>query len=242
MAFGDIVQGPYSAAHGSHPQITLGVSPTVGNLIVVLQSEVAGESLGDSPLATAITYEQTNSVDDVSIFYRVVQGGDGTTWGCTSGNNSVIIAWEVEGPFDAAPFDVSAGNQGDVDPATQSTGTTAATAQASEYAVGAITWRNVAGTASGWTNGFTEVGEGVGSFAALYGAYKVLSSTGTVETTATLSGTPVGDRAWGCIATFKAASGGGGGGSSLRSPGKVYPSGRTPMAIRPSISNRIVIS
>ena len=35
---------------------------------------------------------------------------------------------------------------------------------------------------------------------------------------------------------------GGGGGSSPRSPGKVYPSGRTPMAIRPSTSNRIIIS
>lgn len=38
------------------------------------------------------------------------------------------------------------------------------------------------------------------------------------------------------------ALGGGGGSSSTRSPGKISVIGRTPMAIRPSISNRIVIS
>lgn len=204
MAFGDIVQGPYTAAHASHPQATLGTAPTVGNLIVVVHVDVARTSAGDSPLAQALLVTQVEGQDDLAIYYRVVQGGDGQTYGCTSGNDSNIVLFEVEGPFQSSPLDVTASSQGDVDPATQSTGATGATAQASEFAVAAIADRDAAGSASGWTNSFVELSEGHGTYTSVYVATKVLSATGAVETTATL---PTGDgsRAWGGMATFMAA-------------------------------------
>lgn len=209
MAFGDIVQGPYTAAHASHPQATLGSAPTAGNLVVLVHIDVAAGSTPDSPLVQAVKHTQVEGSDDLAIYYRVVQGGDGQTYGATSGNDSNIVLMEIEGPFQSSPVDVTAVNNGDVDTSTQTSGTTATTAQASEVAVAAIGDRDPAGSASGWTNGFTERSEGHGTFTSVYVATKTLSATGTVETTATL---PTGDgsRNWGAIATFMKAAGGGG--------------------------------
>lgn len=208
MAFGDIVQGPYTASHATHPTASLGVAPTVGNLIVVVHIDVAADSAPDSPLLTARKETQASGGDDLSIYYRVVQGGDGQTYGGTSGNTSGIILWEVEGPFAASPVDQTAGDQGDVDTTQQASGTTGTTTQADEYAVAAIGDRDPAGNASGWTNSFVEVGEVNSAFASAYAAARVLTATGTYSTAATL---PTGDgsRNWGAIATFKASGGGG---------------------------------
>ncbi|MGA8923181.1 MAG: IPT/TIG domain-containing protein, partial [Candidatus Dormiibacterota bacterium] len=103
----------------------------------------------------------------------------------------------------ASPLDVIATKGGATQPA--STGTTVATAQASEIAIGDIGWNSSTGTVSGQTSGYTVLptqnatvsGEG----ASEQGAWQLLSATGAQSYSATLSSSTV---AWtGVIATFK---------------------------------------
>lgn len=82
------------------------------------------------------------------------------------------------------------------------TGTTAATAQASELAIGFVTTGSLSAPSSGPTNSFTAL-TNITTNVSLFGAYQVEGSIGTFSTGWTL-GTTTG---WnGVIATFKAAA------------------------------------
>lgn len=203
MAFGDIVQGPIAANTSTHIA-TLGSNPTVGNLLVFIAGDVAGNLAPGTGLSTAVIVEEPFGVDDLGIFYRIVQGGDDTTWDVSSGNNTVGILIEVEGPFQATPVDVTASNTGADDPPTQTTGTTSTTTNPIGLAIGAITYRDTAGAVLSWSNSFVDLTETTSPFQALFVATKLLSTLGTVETTATLSGGA--GRAWGAIAVFKSSN------------------------------------
>jgi hypothetical protein len=104
-----------------------------------------------------------------------------------------------------SPLDVIAHNGGATQPA--STGTTVATGQASEIAIGDIGWNSSTVTVSGQTSSYTVLpiqnasvsGDGAGE----QGAWQLLSATGAQSYSATLSSSTV---AWtGAIATFKLA-------------------------------------
>lgn len=111
-----------------------------------------------------------------------------------------VVLYEVSGCLTASPLDVSSHTNGDGSlVSSKSTGTTGTTAQATEIAIG-LAGINTATTSPSATNSFT-----VGSSATNQNIsiYKILSATGTVEST--VSWTTVG-RAVGAIATFKGAA------------------------------------
>jgi hypothetical protein len=105
----------------------------------------------------------------------------------------------------ATPFDVSQeANSGVTAVASQTTGTTAATAQADELAVAVMavdTGANVS-TNRAWTNSFSEFAWAANDNG-LSVAQKILTSTGTVETT--FSGEAGTDQMWCSVVTFKAS-------------------------------------
>lgn len=125
------------------------------------------------------------------------------TVGGTSASTSAVAftVLDVSGAS-ASPLDTTATKSGSRQPA--STGTTAATAQASEIAVGDIGW-NASVTPSGQTAGYTtsavEQSTVSGSAAGEQAAWDLLTAVGPTSYSATLSSPAV---AWtGAIATFR---------------------------------------
>ena len=242
MAFGAIVQGPVSQASliqvvgsGTAVTATFDSAVTAGNLIVVVHFTGATDSQAYAGMTEAVAVTDGTNADQGAIYFRVVQGGDGTTWGANSGgaDEHGMLMWEIEGPFAASPLDVTAVNAGNpvTDPGTSfSTGTTATTAQNDEVAFAIVTSRNVFVDVSAWSNSFTGTLKAGMANKVVVGGFKVLTATGTVETTATLTlGTGGGCMAG--IATFKKAGAGG-----------IPETGVEGMEISDSVSYSVVLS
>jgi phosphatidylinositol-3-phosphatase len=125
-----------------------------------------------------------------------------TVGGASAATSAIAFTvLEVTGAS-AAPLDMTATNSGSTRPA--STGTTAATSQASEIAIADIGW-NLTATPSGQTAGYTttavEQSTVSGSAAGEQAAWQLLAATGPQRYSATLRPSSVG---WtGAIATFK---------------------------------------
>lgn len=206
----------------SHP-ITLGWTPTNGRRVIAIVN--SGTSVTSISGVTA--YSQIDVVIGNSLLYvlDMVAG--------PSENGSVTIALSSAGPCsavfierdDATAVDVfTHSDQGGASTAAPSTGTTAATTQASEVAYAAFA-AGASRVFGPYTNGFTELsapyGEAAGTGSAfadfkLAVASKDLAATGTVESTVTL------DTAYspslGIVVTFKTSGGGGGGGGGGNNP------------------------
>ena len=114
MAFGDVVLGPTtkSAASATSVTDTFGSAVTAGNLIVVCHFTGATDSQAYTGMTEAVALTDGPNADQGAIYYRVVQGGDGTTWGADSGGSDEhgMVMWEIEGPFAASPLDQTAQN------------------------------------------------------------------------------------------------------------------------------------
>jgi hypothetical protein len=208
MAFGDIVQSGEDDAGDSNStsvSVTLGSTPTEGNLLVACHTTGATGSTGPSGWSEA--FALTFADDEGALYYKIAGVAESSTVTCTSSQNKSngLYVVEFEGSWNATPLDVTATNGPTGSPSTLSTGTTAATAQNDEVAVAQFSIDGVR-TVTSWTNSFSERADLTAQFKSLAVATKVLTSTGTVETTATFSSSPF--EAYGGIATFKKAAAG----------------------------------
>ncbi len=191
--------------------VTLPSGTTSGRTLVII---VASGATVSTPSGFTLDKSQVNNTGHY-VFRKATSAAE-TSWTVnpTSGASGAWWVAEISG-LDAAPLDVSASAGVGFDTSSQTTGTTSATTQANELAIGSVTSNNAANatavTLSGWTNSFVEqadtcstkptannIGLGV--------ATKALSATGAQETTATLS---IDAAATGIMVTYKESAGSG---------------------------------
>ena len=102
----DTGQSPASSATVA---FTLGSTPTVGNVLVAFCSWNAGGRTISTPSGWVLTETVINAGSQaISTFWRVVQGGDGTSWSFTvntSGGNDYTSGalYEITGASTVAP-------------------------------------------------------------------------------------------------------------------------------------------
>ena len=213
----------------SHPYLspqtsataTLSVAATANNLLVaaIASDKSAGTYTVPSGF-TRIGTAYTGASVSCDFAYKVATGGEtAIDWHYTTSQESAVWAGEYSGLVTSNVLDASAvANSNDVSVSSQTSGTTAATAQADELAITffGIDTDDSADLTRSWTNSFTEVlyidnpnplgtaGLGIGQ--------KTLSTIGTQETTASWTGSYNGgsgagvDQACAGIATFKVAA------------------------------------
>lgn len=214
--FGDLVgtvKVDYSSAQTGTHDITLDANAVEGNLIVICHFSRSVGSSPDTNFTQAVEVLDGPNTDAAAIHYKVAGAAEGDTFGATpdgDGEKSCVIGFEIEGPFDASPLDKTASDGPNAGAASQTTGTTDATTQNDEVAIGFIAARNTgfAICPTSWDNSFTVAGCSAESSAECTAAYKTLSSTGAVESTGTFDDTPS-DSQYGMVATFKKTVAGG---------------------------------
>jgi hypothetical protein len=83
---------------GATNNLVLGTAPTPGNLLVAMLSGYAGSGSQPTTL-TGWKYqgEATATNNVCSVWTRVVQSGDGTTWNFTQSNNGLLALFEYSG-------------------------------------------------------------------------------------------------------------------------------------------------
>ena len=192
-----------------HSSITATLSSAAANnlLVTVIATDKSAGTYY-APAGFTPIHDYIGPSVSSAMAYKIADGGEtAITWSYAASEESSIWVGEYAGLASSNVFDVAAeADSADVTVTSQTTGTTAATAQANELAVamfGIDSGTNATGRS--WTNSFTEVSFlGTGSSTAGLGvATKILSSTGTQTTTASWSLT---DQACGIIATFKTPS------------------------------------
>lgn len=189
--------------------VTLDSGTTNGSRVVIV---VVSDATVATPSGFALDKSQVNS-NGHYVFSKATTGGE-TGW-TVSPNVSAAGVWyaaEVAG-LTATPLDQTASTGAGTTATTRSTGTTGTTAQAAEIAI--ASWgSSVLGTAVTWggqTNGFTEditdqVTTTGGSNVALSVATLILSTTQTVESTATADAGEA-TKSTGIMVTYAAAGG-----------------------------------
>jgi len=201
-----------AAKHGSAVSNAVTVAwtstPTSGNLLV---ARAIGYAASDGGAITAWTqvdlarYGATTGY--VSIFVKIAGASEGSVTVTFTGATTtrlVIEEWSNDtGGWNATPQDQNAhlDNTGST-VTSKSTGTTGTTTVNDELSVSVIAWGNAV-TGISWTNSFTASFEHPVGALVFAGAHKVLSSTGTVETTAAWTTARLAGAA---IATFKTAA------------------------------------
>lgn len=224
MAFGDEVQEAQNNVSGVTGTTATFTAATAGNLLVLGVASNTAQTWGTTPTGWNILAQVTNGSGNMSaIFYWVIAAGGETSavlaWS-NSGSNARWALVEFEGAFDGTPLDVSTENEASISTAvtSMSTGTTGTTAQNDELAVGyfASDASETVETGRAYTNSFAENlwPNGVLGRAGSWFVSKVLSATGTAETT--FSTTDTGDEMYAAIATFKKAVAAAGQPTSLR--------------------------
>ncbi|MCK5613041.1 hypothetical protein KAR91_64810, partial [Candidatus Pacearchaeota archaeon] len=205
MAFGDIIQNE-SVASGT-PDVdsitaSLPSTPTEGNLLLALHFTGNENSIGPSGWDFAVGRFNSSNNDEAAIYYKVAGSAESkdVTCGSDVDDQHVLTALEVEGPWNAAPFDESAG-YGPTNTNNPSSGTTGTTAQADEFAAALLASRSQADHYSAWTNSFIERSDlyGSGKTKTMGTATRVLTTSSTYETSATSEKTAI---KMGLIATF----------------------------------------
>ena len=202
-AFGDIIQSVADSNEGDLT-LTFDQTATSGSLLVVAVFDAGGAATQPSGWSYAASVYDTPNADEGVIWFKVSDGTE-TQVVLASGSpeEEEAVFYEVYGPWAASPLDTTA-NSGPTETATISTGTTGTTAQADEFAVALFTSRDNGDSVTSWSNSFTDLhgivaATGGGSKSA-GSAYKILTSTGTVETTCTKTST---SSSMGVVATFK---------------------------------------
>jgi hypothetical protein len=143
--------------------------------------------------------------------YKIAAGGEtAITWNWVAAEEGTAWVGEYSGLATSNVLDKSAENEADLSIAVASiaTGTTAATTQNDELAVGMLITDsgNSVGTTRSWTNSFSSIFEQPVPFDSgapfLAVATKILSATGAVTSTASFNGS---DECYATVATFKKA-------------------------------------
>lgn len=181
---------------------TYPATPIQGDLLTAL----AYSSGGPNTLAisgwTSVVQMQYGSanVHCVGLLIKTAGASESTTVTATVAASTAMALYisEWQGAT-ASPLDVTATTADTgADVTSRSSGTTGVTSQADELAIGLWGLANTNGGSISYTNSFTSLSS---SYARLLTAYKILTATGTQESTATWA---TGRRAVGIIATFRA--------------------------------------
>jgi hypothetical protein len=211
------VVGPGDTFPTSTVDITFDATPDSGHLLVAVvgvRYVGGGDSSIDIPGDFVLDKQQgssTTTTGDVNLVIasKVSDGTEGTLtfgWDRPAGQPARGVVWIAEFDLSGAVLDKVAGDTNDGG-GSQSTGTTATTAEAVELAVAAVVF-NRSGTSTSvgpWTNSFTQqlalptvIGGGAGCTLVI--GTKELSATGTVETTTPWN--PGGQTSCGAVATY----------------------------------------
>lgn len=221
MAFGDIVQAAVNDNDGSDPiTVTLGVAPTIGNLLVLTCYNFDGAGAPGGTLLEAVERVSALNGDAIGLYYRVVQSGDSTgpwTVDLAAADQWAAILREYEGPCEASPLDQTGSSERDSGSTTLAVTAGGATVQADELVVAA--WGLRAEGAGADTaavdsvdNSFTDLLNEHNSLGQAWHllvatAKKVLTGTGTPTVTATAGSLAF--EATAVLATFKKSAAGG---------------------------------
>lgn len=197
--FGDIIQAEQAIAYPA-TSVTVNIaSATAGNLLVCTHFTGDGNSTAPSGFTEAVAVTDGIREDALAIYWKIAAGGETSVApGSDASDEHGAAVIEIEGPWESSPVDKTATNDATME-STTSSGTTATTSQADEVAVCALSTRSLAPGYSSWTNSFLEQEDIEMANKITAAATKLLSSTGTVETTATHSL----EWSMGCVATFK---------------------------------------
>lgn len=201
--------GTSGATAPSSYSVTLDSATTNGNRVVIV---VVSDATVNTPAGFDLDKSQVNSNGHYT-FSKATTGGE-TGWTVSPAVSAagVWYAAEVSG-LTATPLDQTASTGAGTTATTRSTGTTSTTSQAAEIAI--ASWgSSVVGTAVTWggqTNSFTEditdqVTTTGGSNVGLSVATLILSSTQTVESTATADAGQA-TKSTGMVVTYAAAGG-----------------------------------
>lgn len=224
VAFGDLVQSAVAnAGTGTTISATFASGVTPGNLIVAVAYSGDGPLSVSGDLLLAVDHHDTGQDDGFAGGYRVVESGDGTTWGFTQPGSDqwAIILYELEGPWKASPLDQTdtTAFSDETVANSQTAGPTSTTTQNDEVAVAAWGFRRTTDapqlTISTVSDSFINLLQEDDSFSdfqkSVAIATKVLTATGTPSTQATFSKGGVGNwRTGALMMTFtKAAEAGG---------------------------------
>jgi hypothetical protein len=196
------VQGTYHTGNASGPAVdrTFGATPTQGNLLIVVgqgTNAIGNASLSGSGWSLANSVLQ-GTTSTLAMWYKIAGAGEPTTitltWTSSTSTHIAISEWNN---IDPAPLDKTAGTATTGAGVTsRSSGTTATTTVATELAYAAFGMGNTV-SAESYSNSFTE---DFNQASFLFGATKVVTSTGAVETTESWTTSRV---AGGIVATFK---------------------------------------
>ena len=215
MAFGDILQTDSAAIPNtdtvSTVSVTLGEAITEGSLLLTFHFTGDANSIGPGTFSEAFALTNATETDEGALYYKIAGSSESTTITCTSDSDDeqYLLVLEVEGAWNAAPFDKTAETGRTTATESISTNTTAETSQADELAAAMVIQRTKDLTNS-WTNSFvnrgdiTNAGE-VGWYKTMGCATKLLSSAAAIESTASWSGATT---ALAGVGTFMAAAGG----------------------------------
>lgn len=182
------VQAPKYGSGTTSATVSWDSTPTAGNLLIARSYVLGGTSSGAITGWTQVInvlYGAGNRY--VAIYWKIAGASEGdVTCSATSATTTrlVIEEWSSSTGWPSDPFDQSASTATDGTLVTsRSSGTTGTTAVADELAVAVWASGNTV-TAISFTNSFTLSFEQPTGSLTFWGAHKVLSSTGTVETTA----------------------------------------------------------
>lgn len=188
MTISNVQAEKYATAASNAVTVAWDSTPTSGNLLIARAigagASDGGAISGWTSLTTAPRYGASTGY--VNIFWKIAGGSEGDVTVTFTGSNPTrieISEWSNSDGWASTPIDVQSYADSTGGVTSKSTGTTGTTAIAIELAVAVTGWGGAV-TGISWTNSFTSSYEvPVGSIT-FSGAYKILSATGTVETTA----------------------------------------------------------
>ena len=89
--------------------VTFDSTPTVGNLMIAVHFTRATASTQPSGWTEAVLVNNATEADQLAIYYRVVQSGDGTAYHFGDDNdNHAVGIFEYSGMATSTPLDVTA--------------------------------------------------------------------------------------------------------------------------------------
>jgi hypothetical protein len=221
MAFGDTINTYKATGLGAaEASVTITNTPVSGNLLVFgVGRAITHTAGGDWGTPSGWTRIHDSGINTGNLggcwFFKISDGTETSVATAGSGFQGTWQAFvaELEGSFAASPLDVAAEDAANIATVvtSQTSGTTGTTAQNDELALAffASDRMDTVDTSRVYSNSFTEVvfTDQQTTRAASMLAKKVLSATGTVE--CTFSVTDTGDEMYGSVATFKKLVSGG---------------------------------
>lgn len=198
------VQAPkYGSAALNSVTVSWNATPTAGNLLVARAIGAAATDGGAITGWTRVDYARYGASSGyVAIFVKIAGGSEGgvtVTFTSATTTRLEIEEWSNSDGWDSTPIDQYTHADSTSSGTSKSTGTTGTTEEADELSVSVIGWGGAV-TGISWSNSFTADFEQPTGSLTFAGAHKILSATGTVETTASWTTSRLAGAA---VATFK---------------------------------------